>query len=789
MKNSFRRITGPSLLTAALATLFAANQAQAGNTWDGGGANGLWSNNLNWDLNTLPTSGAGNNLTFAGTAQLVTQNDQFAAGTNFNGINFNAGAGAFTLNGNSIALNGNVANNSTSTQTINLGLILTGGNKDVSTVAGGQVVISGIVSQDATGGRRLQATGLGTVTLNGTAANTYNGQTSASANGTLIVDLLNIAGNTNLVSTASQLNLGNGNSAAAGTFILKGAGTGSSSQTLNGFLLASGTAGLVQINANGGTSTTLNLGNGITRNGGSTVTFDISSTGAALTGTTLGLTAAAQTVNQGIRGYAFVKDAGGTGFAANVGGALVRYTGGTALLATGNLLVNNATLAAGNTTTTLTGSQSVNSLDITTTGGAGFLDIGTGNTLTLGQGAVLAQGSSTLTIQNGQLGANNTEVILHAIGTAGLTVSSNISSGTGSLTKSGSDAVTLSGSNTYSGSTAVIAGTLKAGSTTAFSANSLYNLANTGGVGLDLNGFDVTVGSLTGGGTLGGGIALGANTMTLGGKSTANDYNGIISGTGGVTKVGTATLQLFGASTYTGATTINDGVLRARNANAIGVNSALTLGSTGTLDIAGNNLSVGSLSGSGSVTNTAAGTSTLTAGINNASTTYSGVISNGTTPATMITAFTKVGTGELTFTGINTYTGNTNVNGGILTIDTAASLTFAIRNTGVNNAILGTGALNLNGAINFDLALAAASGVWNVINVGTLNEAYGANFQVTGFTENTPDVWTRDFNGSTYTFTQGTGVLTGALVPEPTACILLGTAVLGLVSRRRRSVG
>ena len=68
-------------------------------------------------------------------------------------------------------------------------------------------------------------------------------------------------------------------------------------------------------------------------------------------------------------------------------------------------------------------------------------------------------------------------------------------SGPGGLTRS-APALTFTGNGTYSGATAVNAGTLQAGIVNAFSANSAYTVAV--GATLDLNGFNQTIGSLAG---------------------------------------------------------------------------------------------------------------------------------------------------------------------------------------------------------------------------------------------------------------------------------------------------
>src|SRR5207249_2445899 len=72
-----------------------------------------------------------------------------------------------------------------------------------------------------------------------------------------------------------------------------------------------------------------------------------------------------------------------------------------------------------------------------------------------------------------------------------------------------------------------------------------------------------------------------------------------------------------------------------------------------------------SLSGGGTVTNSSAtNASTLTTGGDNTSTTFSGVIQDGNQQVLL----TKAGTGTITLSGVNTYTGATAINGGVLSI-------------------------------------------------------------------------------------------------------------------------
>ncbi len=137
--------------------------------WNGGGADNNWSTGANWG-GTAPAAGA--LLEFGGTTRLSNNND-IAANTQFGGVQFDAGSGAFVLGGNAINLNGDVVNNSGSTQTVNVNLALQK-NVNINAVAG-NIAVGGQIS----GGFSVSGTGNNTVTLSG--ANSYSGGTNVSA--------------------------------------------------------------------------------------------------------------------------------------------------------------------------------------------------------------------------------------------------------------------------------------------------------------------------------------------------------------------------------------------------------------------------------------------------------------------------------------------------------------------------------------------------------------------------------------------------------------------------------
>jgi autotransporter-associated beta strand protein len=320
---------------------------------------------------------------------------------------------------------------------------------------------------------------------------------------------------------------------------------------------APGSGETATFNNAGNGHTTIDLGSGITVN---TILFDTSS-------------AAAYTIGSGA--------VGGQSLTLNNGGAVTMNSTVTA-----NELFNaNVTLGTDRSDASFTFTNNSSSGTLTF---AGNIVAGTGSA---------TKGTKTLTLT----------------GTGNGTISGAYIQGTadGALIKSGSGTWTLSGANTYIGGTTISAGTLEFAKTNAMpstgsvTANSGATLAvNVGGTGEWTNG-------ASGGGTLGGLIAgtggqgtanqvswtagsvLGIDTSNAsGGNFTYSNVIGSFRTGGnsvGLTKLGTGTLTLSGANTYTGATTVSGGTLLVNGSlasgSAVTVNgSGSILGGTGTIN-------------------------------------------------------------------------------------------------------------------------------------------------------------------------------------------------------------
>ena len=101
---------------------------------------------------------------------------------------------------------------------------------------------------------------------------------------------------------------------------------------------------------------------------------------------------------------------------------------------------------------------------------------------------------------------------------------------------------------------------------------------------LDLGGGPQTIASLSGTDASGTAVILGAGRLTVGDAANTT-FDGVISGTGGVTKQGNGTLKLAGANTYTGTTLLNAGklVVNGSLASAVTVAGGTTLAGAGTI--------------------------------------------------------------------------------------------------------------------------------------------------------------------------------------------------------------
>lgn len=378
-------------------------------------------------------------------------------------------------------------------------------------------------------------------------------------------------------------------------------------------------------------------------------------------------------------------------------------------------------------TLTLTGA---NSYTGTTTVTAGTLQIGDGTT----NGNISA---STAVINNATLAVNTG-------GTPGTAYTFGASvSGTGTFEKRGTGQfVLLTGAISNTGGVSVQQGrllvgntgsvttdvTVASGSDFSFSRSANYVFANTvsgaGSVGVG-GGATITVtGALnqTGGTVIAQGSTLqignGGSTGSLAGDVTTDfmgttgtlafnhsdavTFDGVVSGTGALSQVGTGLLSLTGASTYTGGTTIAAGTLSIGDGGVTG-------------SIVGNVLDNAAL-------------------VFNRSDdlTYAGVVSGSGT-------LEKKGAGTLTLTGANVYTGGTTVTAGTLQIGSGGQtgwLLGAIANSGTvafdrsddvvaAGAITGTGALVQRGTGKLTLVGSNSAGAGTTVETGTLEIANG----------------------------------------------------------------
>lgn len=340
----------------------------------------------------------------------------------------------------------------------------------------------------------------------------------------------------------------------------------------------------------------------------------------------------------------------------------------------GTLLLSGANSHAGDTT-----------LNAGTLRLASATALGTGGTLVI-NGGVLDSGTPGLVLATDNPQAWNTDVVFAGtndlnvgagavslgsdpflprsvtVNAGTLTVGGVVSDGgfTG-LVKAGPGTLVLAGANTYAGTT------LNAGTLTVSDGGSLgsttgplviNNLAPDDGtdVVLNVNGA-VATGSLSGTisaptrGVNTATIAIAANKSLTVNQSLDDTYYGLITGAGTFIKSGAATLTLTGVNTYTGGTTLTQGVLSVDRLNDNSSAGLSNLGTTGPITVTGGTLRY---TGGASLTSNrfmlTSGTPTIDITLNTASLTITSQFASST--------ITKTGAGTLTLGGNVYYTGN-----------------------------------------------------------------------------------------------------------------------------------
>ncbi len=639
-----------------------------------------------------------------------------SAGAGFSGVI--QGSGGLRLTGGALTLGG--VNTYTGTTVIDAGagLALTGSG----TIASPTVTVNGIFDvSGATGALSFtNFTGTGDIRLgNGVLSIAGNGGESGFA-GTITQaagynnGAVTIASGHQTVTTdwsyGGITTLLNG----AGMTIGDGGANGSLSGaiTLNGGTLTTNRTGTVQVNGLSGAGTLKIAGPGTTNLAGSGVftgnvivadgTLSLSGPNQLLAASSVALTGANAVLNVGAGiGERINNLSGVAGSRVNLGPKGLTVNNSAATLFAGTLQEatfpgSSGFIKNGAGTLTLTGQNmlrgvtvEVGTLALSGTGTLGAnaaVSVASGATLDLSgvtsgatefgglrDGGTVELGANTLTLNS----PDNTSFDGVIRGSGGLTIASGFQ--------------ILTGANTYTGDT-----NINSGATLFLNGGSLASGTVIADGALAIGGWSTALTRLTGGGT----VRLVFADLSLG----ASDFSGGISGLGNLAFAsGTSTLR--GANDYLGTTTIDSGAtLALAGAGTIGGGALIAHGA---FDIsgAGADIEIANLSGNGTV---ALGANRLTVGWDDDDSDFGGVI-GGTG------GLTKTGTGVLTLSGANTYSGLTLVDAGTLRLGASGVLaddsTLEVRNGAT---------LDLNG---FDETVASFTIAGNLIGSGTLTAA------------------------------------------------------------------
>ena len=616
-------------------------------------------NSGTWSAGFVPALANGSNVLFDGPGGNATNDISSATVASIGNLTFSNTSGSYTLSADSgsagfdaasrLAVNGSIVNNSTSAQTINMALGFDA-ERTIDAAAGdmtfGGTISNGVgliftgvsnntVSGVVSGAGTIAKTGTGTLVLSG--ANDYTGATTIS-NGVLQIANATALGTTaagTTVVSGATLDL-NGQAVGAEALSLAGTGVGGNGALINSSASAASLSGAITLTGNSTIGTTGDLtltgvlsgGFSLTKTGAATLTLDANNTYSGGTVVSAGVVLA--DTDTGFGSGAITINGGGIGStgARTIGNNLV--AGGDFFMS--GVTVYNGTLDLGGATRAITFSNKATLNGIISNGG-----------LTINAGGIA------------------TDIVMDSV-------------------------------NTYTGPTTINGGELiltNDGSLSASTAVDLTGSAGTAALDIEFITADsTTIGSLAASNNASATtVVLGSKTLIAGGNNNNTTFNGAMSGTGGFTKVGTGTMTIGAASSYTGATTISNGEIALSGSGRLANSSAVNLaGATARYDISAKSAATetnGSLAGvAGSVVNL--GSKNLNVGGDDSSTTFAGILTN-------TGSLTKTGTGTMTLSGANTFSGGSTLSAGVLRVNSTGAL-----GTGALTQVDGTSTLQVN---------------------------------------------------------------------------------------------
>lgn len=614
------------------------------------------------------------------------------------------------------------------TATVNAGGVLQIGNGGTSGVFGGDIILSGSVTDTGTlifnrsdavsysqpisssgavpGNTSIQKSGGGITTLNGSLSG-YDGTVIVNA-GTLQFNANKAGLGSTTISADTILNIGD-DSTLVNTF----AGDITNNGTLNLAVPSAETLSVPGDISGSGFSALIKTGEGIANLSGSTLDYQSATTisGGTLRFLSNKIGSSSTTVSgDGILELAVVA-------------ATSTYVGDITLTDTGMLQLtsDHSTVSIDSLISAVAGTKvdlGNNTLSITPSSDQSFLGeiSGTGNIIKMGSSTLTVGGinsyEGTTTISAGilefitsKIGVGNTIINLNTtLNIAGgtsfsgdivddgtlafdiptgtpLTVSGFIS-GSGELVKGGAGEVILAGNdNTYAGSTIINGGILTFQGDKSQSGIITIN-ANTA---LNIAGGTTFAGNISNNGSLEFSVPIDTTVMV----------SGDISGFGALIKLGEGETILSGNNNYEGSTFLNEGMLTVEGNKSQSGETVINDGATLNIgDITGNGTIFG-----GNITNNGV----LNFNISNGTLIAQGAISGSG-------GFTKTGAGEVVVAGNNSYAGDTIINEGTVTFEGDKShvgATVIATNTTLNvGDVMGSGTIfagNIvdEGVINF----------------------------------------------------------------------------------------